>query len=210
MNRTTIYIIAEGHAEAVHPFKGNEPACTVLIARLLYWLGYHAFHASPHVFRLGSYGAFFRGDKLERAVTYHVRQPDCAGVVVLLDMDDDCPVQKARDLAARIQKVSGLSCPVAVVCAKCEYEAWFLASLESITGDIYEGDPETRRDAKGWLRKRYGYKQTRDQAVYTRKIDVAKACQLSRSFRRAKHALEEIVSAAEQGRPVVTPAGARA
>jgi hypothetical protein len=132
--------------------------------------------------------------------------PDCAAILVLVDMDDDCPQEKGPELAGRIQAMGNLPFSVVVVCAKREYEGWFLASLETIhVGYVYQGDPEDRRDAKGWLTREFGYRQVRDQSVYTQELDIALARRKSRSFRRLYHAFEEIVAAANQGVTVISP-----
>lgn len=54
-------------------------------------------------------------------------------------------------------------------------------------------------------KKGIGYRPVRDQAAYTRKLDLNLARQRSRSFRRLYHAIEEIVTAETAGQPVVTP-----
>jgi hypothetical protein len=93
-----------------------------------------------------------------------------------------------------------------VVCAKREYEAWFLASLQSIqAGQLYPGDPESIRGAKEWLQHKFGYREVRDQSRYTRMLDVALAKDRSRSFRRLCHAFEELIAATQFGPPIVTP-----
>jgi hypothetical protein len=95
---------------------------------------------------------------------------------------------------------------IAVVCAKREYEAWFLASLESIHAERrYEGDPEAPHDAKGWLKEHFGYRQIRDQSSYTRKLNIELARMRSRSFCRLCHAIEEIVTSVNNHECIVTP-----
>ena len=209
MKRNAVCVVCEGHGEAARPATGEDPSSAVLVARLLAKLECWSLHAKRQVFRLGSYGAFFRGDKLERAIRYHTQFPDCAALVVLLDMEDECPAEKARELTSRIRSLGSLPFSVVVVCAKREYEAWFLASLESIHDSRFEGDPESVRDAKGWLRRGYGYRPTRDQASYTSRIDIGIAARRSRSFARMMHALAQIAAANMEGRVIVTPDPAR-
>ncbi len=205
--RNKIYAIVEGHGEANSPPGGGKPAVVVLIGRIPHDLGYwRLFPAEKtHPFRM-AYGRFFRGDHLERAIRYHKKMSDCGALLILLDMDDDCPKEKAAEISARKRKMEALPFTVTVVCAKREYESWFLASLETIIeGKSYPGSPEDKRDAKGWLRKAAGYRQTRHQAAYTGRIDFSIAKARSRSFRRMYHALEEIVDAHQQARVIVTP-----
>jgi hypothetical protein len=83
-----------------------------------------------------------------------------------------------------------------------------LSSLETIQeGERYDNDPDELRNAKGWLRKKFGYKPTIHQAHYTQKIDLEIAYTNSRSFRRLHHAFEEIVTAASNGQFILTPIG---
>jgi hypothetical protein len=102
-----------------------------------------------------------------------------------------------------------------------EYEAWFLASLETITGKTlqerpgllakaqYSGDAETRRGVKEWLSTQYPegfvYSERLDQAAMTRLIDTTLARERSRSFRRMCHAIEQILDAIDNNKIVVTP-----
>lgn len=82
----------------------------------------------------------------------------------------------------------------AVVIAKREYEAWFIAAAESLHGwrgfafDPAERiDAETPRDAKGWLRQRLAagiYGETTDQPAFTARFDLQQAFDGSRSFRK--------------------------
>ncbi len=207
MTRNKIYAIVEGQGEANRPAGGERPAVIVLISKMLYKLECWTLFPNEKIapFRM-SYGNFFRNDKLEKAIRYHKMFADCAALLVLLDMDDDCPKEKAQELTKRINDIETLPFSVVVVCAKREYEAWFLASLETIhTGHVFDDDPETKRNAKGWLRKNFAYKPTQQQAVYTRKLDIDLVHHKSRSFRRLYHAFQEIIEANQKNKIIVTP-----
>lgn len=190
MSRNKIYAIVEGHGEANRPIASGRSAVTLLTQKLLTdlqcWTLFPVEKTQP--FRM-SYSEFFYGDKLERTIRYHKSYDDCAALLILLDMDV-------------------LPFSVVVVCARREYESWFLASLGSThEGEQYDHDPEEIRDAKGWLRKKFGYKPTVHQARYTQNIDPGAAYVKSRSFRRLYHAFEELVSAATEGICIITPKG---
>lgn len=207
MIRNKIYSIVEGHGEANLPRGKGKSAVTVLIGRLLHYIGCYTLfpNESSSAFRM-SYSEFFYSDKFERAIRYHKQFDDCAAVLTLLDMDDACPIEKATELSNRISRMESLPFSVVVVCAKCEYESWFLASLEAIhPGYTYENDPEQIRGAKEWLRKNFGYKPTHHQLTYTQKIDIELARQRSRSFRRLHHAFEEIDLATTNEISIITP-----
>ena len=72
-----------------------------------------------------------------------------------------------------------------MVLAKHEYEAWFLASAESLRGrrglaaDLTSPpDPEAIRDAKGWLSNRMAtgkYREVLDQPAFTAAFDLAQS-----------------------------------
>jgi hypothetical protein len=197
--RNKIYAIVEG--------QGEQTAVPTLIGRLLAELEcWTLFPSKIQPFRLKSYGAFFTEDTLERAIRYHQKFPDCAALLILLDMDDDCPQEMAFILTERIGQLQPLPFSVVVVCAKCEYEAWFLASLESIQpNSTFEDDPEAIRDAKGWLKEQFGYRPVRHQTSYTQKLDFSLARSRSRSFRRLYHAAQELVTAHQNESSVLTP-----
>jgi hypothetical protein len=121
-------------------------------------------------------------------------------------MDEHCAKEKAYEIVERIHNMEGFPFSVAVVCPKPEFETWFLTCLEDIhPGRNFEGDPEARRDAKGFLKREFGYKPTRHQPDYTQKINIQKAEQRSLSFRRLIHAIEELVQAKERDEIVITP-----
>lgn len=133
------------------------------------------------------------------------RAPNCDAILILNDMDDGCPVTEALALAQRAHALM-LPCPVALVLAHREYEAWFLASLPTIAGNydlpanlVYQGAFEGRRDVKGWLSDQMPpgkiYKETIHQVKMTNSLDIDLALS-SRSFQRFYHAVEELVCTA--------------
>jgi len=137
------------------------------------------------------------------------------GIIVLLDADEDCAVELACALGNRTQQ-RGLTIPTVIVCAKCEYEAWFLASLATVAGKkgiktdaAFDGDVEAKRNVKGWLSAQMPagtiYKETLDQASLTANIDFTLARAHSRSFRRLEHAVEQLLDAIDHNRTIVTP-----
>lgn len=157
---------------------------------------------------------------LERYVRYAAMTPGCEGILVLLDVHDDCAKGLAPDLAQRSRELN-LRVPVAIVCAVREYEAWFLASLETLRGKSIKGKPglldsaeytqpvEQLSGVKEWLTKHMppgrAYKETTDQAPLTEHIDFTLAFDRSRSFRRLCHAVVQLVQAMDRGENAVTP-----
>jgi len=143
--------------------------------------------------------------KLSSFIKYALKYKDCAGILILLDLDDGCPAIENKNLTELINRLY-LHCPVTIVFAHREYEAWFLASIEAIARDqnnkfphnlVFTKDVESKRGVKEWLSSQlpsgYSYKPTVDQARLTNLIDINVAQQRSRSFRRLCHAVEQIV-----------------
>jgi hypothetical protein len=174
-------------------------------------------------------GGLTTPDGIERFVKYALIEPDCEAVLVLIDNDatrglpenqaleDDCAPALAHYLAQRINGIHP-SKPVVVVVARWEYEAWLLASLETAgqaiglpAGIVYDGDVESVRSAKSWINQRLPpgrkYSETRDQVSMTASLDFGRVESRSPSFRRLKHALEEVVDAYLEGEVIVTPLG---
>lgn len=111
-------------------------------------------------------------------------------ILVLLDADDDCPAQLAPELLARARSARP-DRKISVVLAVREYEAWLLASLETLRG--YRGipadaappdDPEAGRSPKSALAALMpqGYAETVDQPGLTSHIDVEHTRRRSPSF----------------------------
>jgi len=150
--------------------------------------------------------------RLSDFIRYAQMEPDCGAILILLDLDDGCPKEQACLLVEEIRK-EYLRCPVAVVLVHREYEAWFLASAESLRGyhnlqeDLHPPEsPETIRDAKGWLSEHMPngiiYKETSHQPAMTTQMDFELLKSRSRSFLRLLHALEQLTNSAM---PHVTP-----
>lgn len=192
---------------------GDKLAMPALVNRLLAESGHVLWHVdSRRTKTVGQIGTLRKclGDYVE-----YLRAERPGAVLFVVDLDDECPKRAAYEIAARVREAQ-LPFPVAVVFAKCEYEAWLLASIETVSADpvrfeealSYPDDPDERRGAKEWIqhRTRPAYDPPRDQKAFTARIDSALAHERSRSFRRLCHALDELV-ASEAG--TVTPTDPR-
>ena len=122
--------------------------------------------------------------KLESFLKYSAIESDCGGILVLRDADDDCPLSLAKTLSEQCLNFS-VQKPVAVVCAKAEYESWFLASIDTVRGNA--GIPDTAflnvnaeeiANPKQWLTDRMpsgqAYKPTTHQASLSSHINLRK------------------------------------
>jgi Domain of unknown function (DUF4276) len=141
---------------------------------------------------------------LERAielVVRHIQEP--AGILVLLDADDDDPATLAPRLLKRVQAHRS-DIPSAVVLASREYEAWFLAAAESLRGRrgladdlVSPANPDEIRDAKGWLRRNMPgnrkYTETADQPALTDLFDLDLARSRSPSFDTCYREIEQLL-----------------
>ena len=130
--------------------------------------------------------------ELEKTVRLARLQPDCDGILILFDGDDDCPAELGPMVQGWAADVSG-GVPCEVVMAHREYEAWFLAAIESLRGvrgirpDAQpHPNPETPRGAKEQLeaRMRASYIETTDQPAFSAQFSLTAAYSRCRSFRK--------------------------
>ena len=126
-------------------------------------------------------------DALRKSVRLARLRGDCGAVLIVFDSDDDCPVE----VAARVRdwvvaEVGHLACEV--VLAHREYEAWFLAAVESLRAhhDVKDDaashpHPELPRGAKGVLEAKMhiGYSETTHQPAFSAQFSMAAAYPLS-------------------------------
>ena len=125
-------------------------------------------------------------NELERAVEFVARQIGGQGAIfIIFDGDDDCPAELGPALLRRASQARS-DLPIAVVLAKHEFEAWFLAAAESLRGqrglknDLHSPDnPEAIRGAKEWLSQRMEdsrtYRETQDQPALAALFDIEQA-----------------------------------
>lgn len=131
---------------------------------------------------------------------------DCDAILVIFDADDDCP----KELAPQLEnwaKLETIGIPCSVVIVSREYEAWFLASIESLRSHrkIRENasshpDPELPRNAKKQLELRMkpgqDYVETTDQPALTQLFDLEATYKGCRSFRKLVKAFGDLTQAA--------------
>jgi len=146
-------------------------------------------------------------DELQRAIELAARKAGAAGCVfVLVDADDDCPAELGPRLQRQALGVRG-DVPIAVVLAKHEHEAWFVAAASSLRG--HRGleeelepppDPEAIRGAKEWLSDRMKagrtYSPTIDQAGLTGSMDLSEARRTD-SFDKCYREIVRLIAAAQ-------------
>lgn len=128
------------------------------------------------------------GDVLSRATRVQsARVTGRGGLLIVADADDDCAVHLAALLKEKAKPVE-----VAVTVAVPEFEAWFLAAVESLRSHravrddaSYARMPEAKRDAKGALSAQMveQYRETLHQVAFAALIDL----QLARRARSFEH-----------------------
>lgn len=158
---------------------------------------------------------------IERFTRYALMEPQCAAISIIVDSEGACPRDLALELGSRVATIAP-NRPVAIICAHRMYEAWFLASMETIAGRDLDGQPgvvdgshapadaESVANPKAWITSHMptgrSYKETEDQAPLTRLMNMDLARHGSRSFRRMWHAVEELVDAIDGMSVRITPA----
>jgi len=170
-------VIVEGHGEVA--------AVPVLLRRLREQWCPSLDLRIARPYRASRYGLVKPGC-LENIVEVVARKlPPPRTILVLVDADDDCPAELGPDLAKRAAAARP-DVPVGVVLAKREFEAWFLAAIESLGGHrgLRPGlspvdQPESVRDAKGAL-QRYmepgrTYAERLDQPALAQRFDIQQA-----------------------------------
>jgi hypothetical protein len=180
---------------------GEVPAVPVLLRRLRDEAGVFQLDVNRPIRRYHS--ELVAEASLRKAVRLARLQADCCAVLILFDSDTDCPKTLAPTIQAWAQS-EARDIPCAVVMAHREYEAWFLATVESLRGRrsirhdaISHPQPEAPRGAKEELERRMApgknYSETRDQAPLTAAFDLATAHARCRSFRRLVRAFGLLV-----------------
>ncbi|ASR56126.1 DUF4276 family protein [Cellulomonas sp. PSBB021] len=144
-----------------------------------------------------------RPTELQAAVRLQAaRLPDGGVLLVLADSDDDEPAQLADDLKQTVDGAA-VGARVAVAVAVKEYEAWFLAGVQSLRSHrsvlddaAYAGDPELPRSPKDKLAALMvePYGSVRHQPAFNALLDIDAAAERSPSFRRFLGAIDAAIA----------------
>ena len=190
-----IATIVEGHAEV--------ESVPLLLRRIFAHLGVSDIQLT-RPFRIKR-NRVVKAGELERALSQTIRDREgVAGIMVLIDSDDDCPAELGLELLDRARKTTQI--PVSVVLAHREFECWFLGSKESIRGinGIVETatsppNPENIRGAKEHLTRNmtWGrrYLAVDDQVRFAERFDLNLARQRCPSFDKCCREVERLLHA---------------
>lgn len=181
-------VIAEGF--------GDVAALPPLIGRAAAEYDCLAYALKP-VIRVGGCSNLLRVGQLERWLVLAAGRADADAVLVVLDVDEGCPVQIRDEFEKRTAAISGrLGKPVLFCLIKSEFETWFLSDIENLSSqdseyewsdNIAVPNPERIRGAKEYINTlltNTTYKETRDQEILARMIDVRALFNSNRSFKR--------------------------
>lgn len=189
--------IVEGHGEVA--------AVPVLLRRLGQEWDPSLYLEIWRPFRVGRYKLVKAGELEGRIESLARELPSPRSpraILVLIDAEDDCPKELAPELLRRAHQARP-DIPSAVVLAKHEFEAWFLAAIESLSGRRgLSGelrplpDPEALSDAKKWLTRHMpgsrAYSQTLDQPALAACFDLQSARRRSDSFDKCCREVERL------------------
>lgn len=176
--------------------QGDVAAGPALISRSAASFGEHVFAADPPI-RAGNALKLRRPGELERYLRLAASRDEVEQVIVLVDLDDGCAAEFAKEFSERALPIAQEVGKAIDICfCVREYEVWFLASLDALRAalpdygieiEAHFEAPETIRAAKGALNRVCrikGYKQMRDQLLFTRKLNIRTLAARDRSFRK--------------------------
>lgn len=184
--------LAEGHGEV--------QALPALLRRIAERLRPDALPKIQPVIRVKRDRFVNNLDEFHRTVTLAARRAGNDGaVLVLLDADEDCPALLGPELLKRFREQAPHAL-CSVVLAKREFEAWFLAAADSISGRrglaaelSAPADPEGVGGAKSWLTQHMpgsrAYREVRDQPALSSLFDLDLARERSPSFDKLRRDL---------------------
>jgi hypothetical protein len=198
---TTLYLIVEGGSDA--------EAVPSLLSRLRQQIAPQSslICLTPDVLKrtqLRSRGTLER--RLLIGANKLAQKPGPSRILILMDADDDCPVELATYVRGVASGIGHLQVPVSAVFANREFESWFLAAELSAQHNArlrpspqLHPDPDTKRGAKEYFALHHlldgqFYAETIDQRLFAGCIDVELALKKSRSFRKLRDEVVRILA----------------
>jgi hypothetical protein len=199
MTEVRVAAIVEGHGEC--------EAVPILIRRIAQTIDPGFMPKILPPLRISASRLMKEGE-VERSVDLAARKlRGRGGILVIVDCDweNGCPAEEGPVLLKRAVTTRG-DLPIAVILAKKEFEAWFLAAAESLRGKFgLPGDlespvyPENIRGAKEWLTEKMppgrAYAETTDQPAFAAVFDMGaarRADSFDKCYRDIKSMLEQL------------------
>jgi hypothetical protein len=184
---------------------GEKRAVPKLLARIASHFTLDVQLRIPEPFMAGR-NKLIKPGEIERTIELVARRLTAPrGILILIDADDDCPARLGPELLARATAARP-DVPIGVVLANREYEAWFLAAIESLAGHCGLPTelppfpaPESIRGVKERLSALMGrsraYSPTLDQPRLTSQFDMEIARQRSASFDKCWREVGQLLTA---------------
>jgi hypothetical protein len=199
MTEVRIAAIVEGHGEC--------EAVPILIRRIAQTIDPGFVPRILPPIRIPASRLLKQGE-MERSLDFAARKLEGRGGIVIIvdcDWENCCPAEEGPLLLKRALATRG-DVPIAVVLAKREFEAWFLAATESLRGKFgLPGNlespayPESIRGAKEWLTDKMppgrAYAETTDQPAFAAVFDMntaRRADSFDKCYRDIKNMLEQL------------------
>jgi hypothetical protein len=166
---------------------GDKEAVPFLLRRIFPEIGQPEYSPAPRPIMCGDIPKLRKDGVLEKFVEYACSRSDGNSALLILDCDDDCPVEVAKEFTRRVRPIAqAASKRVGIAFMYREFETLFLYSLRLLTETYpqfewrvqdrdYERDWTEVRGAKGALNSRmraHYYKETRDQSRFVSVLDL--------------------------------------
>lgn len=193
--------------------QGEEAAVPVLLRRFAHDSEVYNYQINPPI-RIKVSSFLQGGEYFQRFIKLAANKAAMSNglVLILLDCEDDCPAELGPRLLQQAQEVRS-DVEYLCVLAYREFETWFLAAAESLSGcsglneDLLPmDDPESRRDAKGWFTKNMpgtSYDPIRHQAAFASQFSFEQAERVP-SFHRLRRKLSEYFTGMKSSKEEVT------
>lgn len=197
MHRLKIILLVEGHGDII--------AVPRLLHNIMKCLKIYDVDTDRRPMKVGEIAKLQSDGVLEKFIRYACMK-DGDLILLIVDCDDDCPVDVARDFLNRIKSMGGaVSKKIGVVFFKKEFESLFLFSIEALAAATPEfgwdledfdvdRDMEEIRDAKGQLRRLMKggktYKETTDQTQFIKALNFDRLRERSRSFQHFQNTIK--------------------
>lgn len=174
---------------------GDVDAVPALMQRVAAAEGVGVFALKPSI-RGGGVSSLRRQGELERHLALASSRPEADFVLVVLDCDAECPVELFEEFGPRaVSAFQKYGKEIRFCFVKCEFESWFLADHISIRlqqdgywryDDNFDNYTNIVGAKERLAQSMIGrtYKETRDQQVFAKRIDVANLKNIDRSFRK--------------------------
>lgn len=188
--------IVEGHGEVA--------AVPILLRRLVAWANpREAIEVKVPIRKPRN--KLVRRDGVIQAINLaQLSEPDA--ILIMFDGDENCPAELGPQVQQWAERAAR-DTPCQVVIPHREYEAWFLAAIESLRsmGDIEDDatsppNPEEPRGAKERIEERMGkhapYSETIHQPKFSARFSMASAYEKCRSFQKMTSAFVSLLQSA--------------